>query len=226
TTGTLGYLALWPTGQPKPLVSTLNSVDGRIKANAALVGAGTGGAVSVYVADASHLILDINGYYAAPASAASGLAFYKLTPCRVMDTRAGLGPLGGPILTGGAARTVPMLASACGLPPTAVAYSLNMTIVPSGAVGFLTTWPSGSPQPLVSTLNDPTGTVVANAAIVPAGTGGSIDVFVTQSTHLLIDVNGYFAPPGAGGLLFYPQAPCRLVDTRNPAGPFGGPILS
>src|SRR5262249_45498479 len=70
-----------------------------------------------------------------------------------------------------------------------------------------------------------TGTVVANAAIVPAGTGGAIDVFVTQQTHLIIDVNGYFAAPTSGGLLFYPATPCRVGGTRNAPGPFGGPAL-
>jgi hypothetical protein len=226
TTRTLGYLSIWPTGQPQPpLASTLNSIDGRIKANAAIVGAGTSGAVSVFVLNDSHVILDINGYFALPASAPSGLVFYPLTPCRVMDTRLPIGPLGGPMLTGGASQTVPMLSSSCGLPATAAAYSLNMTVVPPDTLNYLTTWPSGAAQPLVSTLNDPTGTVVANAAIVPAGTGGSIDVFVTQQTHLIIDVNGYFAPPGARGLLFYPATPCRVVDTRKPPGPFGGPAF-
>jgi hypothetical protein len=224
--GSLSYLTIWPTGQPQPLVSTLNSLDGRIKANAAIVAAGTSGAVSVFTSDTSHVILDINGYFTTPANAPSGLLFYPVTPCRVMDTRNPPGPLGGLILAAGAGRTVPMLLSACGLPGSAAAYSINMTVVPTGSLGYLTTWPTGSPQPLVSTLNDPTATIVANAAIVPAGTGGSIEVFATDQTHLIIDVNGYFAPPTTGGLLFYALTPCRVVDTRNPPGPFGGPSLS
>ena len=87
-----------------------------------------------------------------------------------------------------------MLSSACGLPAGAAAYSLNMTVVPSGPLGFLTTWPTGQAQPLVSTLNAPKGFYVANAAIVPAGTGGSVNAFVTDTTHVIIDVNGYFGP--------------------------------
>src|SRR5262249_56515147 len=129
----------------------------------------------------------------------------------LMDRGLPLGPLGGPILTVGAGRTVPVLSSTCGLPGTAAAYSLNMTVVPTGTLDYLTTWPTGTAQPLVSTLNDPTGTVVANAAIVPAGKGGAIDVFVTQQTHFGIDVNGYFAPPASGGLLFYAATPRRSV---------------
>jgi hypothetical protein len=79
----------------------------------------------------------------------------------------------------------------------------------------------------VSTLNAPTGTVVANAAIVPAGTDGlgSIDLFAYDMTDVLIDINGYFAPPATGGLSLYPLTPCRVLDTRvirGGPGPFSG----
>ncbi len=67
-------------------------------------------------------------------------------------------------------------------------------MVPSGVLSFLTTWPTGGNQPGVSTLNSFDGSVVANAAIVPAGTGGSINVYVTDRTHVILDINGYFAP--------------------------------
>jgi hypothetical protein len=42
-------------------------------------------------------------------------------------------------------------------------------------------------------LNDPLGTVVANAVIVSAGTGGSVDVYASNTTDLVIDINGYYA---------------------------------
>jgi hypothetical protein len=54
--------------------------------------------------------------------------------------------------------------------------------------------------------------------IVPAGAGGAVDVFTTDATDLVIDVNGYFAPPGPGGLSLYTVTPCRVVDTRLPEG--------
>jgi hypothetical protein len=226
TAGSLDYLTIWPAGQPQPLVSTLNSSDGRVKAAGALVGAGAGGAVTVYVTDETHVIIDVSGYFVATVNAPAGLVFYPLPPCRVMDTRLPNGALGGPILTGGAARTVPVLSSSCAIPGGAAAYSFNMTAVPPASFNYLTAWPTGISQPFVSTLNDNTGGVVANAAIIPAGQQGSIDVFVTEQTHLIIDVNGYFAPPGTGGLQFYVLTPCRVVDTRNPNGAFGGPALS
>jgi hypothetical protein len=39
-----------------------------------------------------------------------------------------------------------------------------------------------------------TSTTVANAAIVPAGTNGSISIHVTHPTQVILDINGYFAP--------------------------------
>ena len=100
------------------------------------------------------------------------------------------------------------------------AYSLNFTAIPypdiGDQLGYLEVWPTGQqPQPPVSTLNNPTGTYVANAAIVPAGTGNDITAYASSDTDLAIDINGYFAAPGSGGLSLYPTAPCRVIDTRK-----------
>jgi hypothetical protein len=228
--GSLGYLALWPTGGTQPLVSTLNSTDGRIKANAAIVPAGTAGAVSVYATDTTDVVLDIDGYFVPPSvGGASSLALYTAAPCRVADTRNAAGALGGPSLAASVARKFPMLQSGCNLPATAQAYSLNFTAVPRKPLGYLTAWPSDQGQPFVSTLNAPTGAIVANAAMVPAARDGGVSVFATDATDLVIDVNAYFAPPASGGvgaLAFYAVTPCRVVDTRNAAGMLGGPVMS
>ena len=56
-----------------------------------------------------------------------------------------------------------------GIPSAAVAYSLNVTVVPAGPLGYLTVWPAGQSQPTVSTLNSLDGRVKANAAIVAGG---------------------------------------------------------
>jgi 6-phosphogluconolactonase (cycloisomerase 2 family) len=223
--GPLGFLTMFPCGQTLPLASTLNSIDGRVKAAAAIVPAGTSGGVCAFATNNTDLVLDINGYFVS-ASDASVLAFYPVAPCRLVDTRGAAGTLGGPSLIGNATRTFPILASPCQIPATAKAYSLNFTSVPKGSLGFLSTWPAGQPIPLVSTLNATTGAVTANAAIVPSGTNGDISVFVTNDSDLVIDINGYFAPPGTGGLSFFPLTPCRVLDTRNPAGakPFTGAI--
>ncbi len=223
--GPLGFVTVWPSGQTQPTVSTLNSLDGRIKANAAIVPAGAGGAISVFASDPANVVIDINGYFV-PVSVAQGLAFYPVTPCRLADTRNATGTFGGPSMIAGASRNFPVQSGPCGIPATAQAYVVNMTVVPSGSLGFLTAWPTGSQQPLASTLNALTGAITSNLAIVPAGTGGAISVYVTDRTDLVIDITGYFAPPGGGSLDFYSVSPCRVLDTRGAAAPLGGPAMT
>ena len=227
--GPLGVLTIWPAGQTMPNVSTLNSYSGNVVANAAIVPAGTNSAISVYVNNTTDLLFDINGYFAPPL--ASGLQFYPVTPCRIADTRTGAGftgAFGPPSMAAATQRSFPIPSSNCGIPATAAAYSLNFTVVPPGPLGYLTTWPTGKAMPNASTLNSYTGAVVANAAIVPAGTNSAISLYVNNATDVLFDINGYFAPPAAGGLQFYPVTPCRIADTRTGAGfpgPFGPPSM-
>ncbi len=217
--GPLTYLTIWPAGQTQPVVSTLNSLDGRVVANAAIVPAATGG-VNVFVSNATDVILDINGVFV-PAATANSQSFYPVAPCRVMDTRDGSlpGAFGPPSLAGGATRSFVIPASRCGIPNTAQAYSLNVTVVPHTGLQYLTIWPAGQPQPNVSTLNSFDGSIVANAAIVPAGLQGLTNVFVTNDTDVIVDINGYFAPPGSSGAeSLYTVTPCRVVDTRGGSG--------
>ena len=221
--GFLGYVSVWPTGQTQPVVSTLNSFDGSILANAAIVPAGAGGSINAFGSNDTDLVMDIDGYFITPG--VSSLQFYPLAPCRVLDTRNPYGTFGGPALAGGTTRSFPIPSGPCGAPINAAAYALNVTVVPHGSLGYLTAWPTGESQPVVSTLNSFDGTILANAAIVPAGAGGAVSFFVTNTTDLVVDIDGYFAPPGTGGLNFYAVSPCRVVDTRNANGPLGGPIM-
>lgn len=211
--GQLGYLTIHPAGEPRPVVSLLNSLDGRIKANSTILRAGTNGGVTVFVTGTTHVVLDINGYFAPPKE--QSLAFRYVTPCRILDTRNPNGPRGGPSLQAAVARTV-AIAGTCSIPASAKAYALNITAIPKSTLGYLTVWPTGQAQPTVSTLNAVTGTITANAAVTPAGNGGSIDLFANNDTDLLIDVNGYFdsAVEGTNYFSYFTVNPCRLADTR------------
>ena len=156
------------------------------------------------------------------------LQFLTLTPCRVVDTRGTNGTFGGPPIQGNNPRAFPLAQSGnpCGIPANAVAYSLNVTVVPITTLSYLTIWPTGEGQPAVSTLNSPDGRVKANAVIVPAGaSGGSVSVYVTNTTNVLLDINGYFIPSSGQTLAFYALTPCRVVDTRGANGDLGGPYL-
>ena len=133
----------------------------------------------------------------------AALPFIAIPPCRIADTRDGSFPanFGPPSLVGGATgRTFVIPSGPCpGLPADAGAWSLNFTVVaPPGTPpgGYLSVWPTGGTQPIVSTLNFTSNSILANAAVIPAGTGGGINVFVNFSTDLIIDVNGYYAGTG------------------------------
>ncbi len=136
------------------------------------------------------LFLSLLGTYAHAQTASN---FVSIAPCRVVDTReATRGNLGSPSVTARAQRDLPILESTCGLPANVTAYALNVTVVPHGSLGYLTVWPTGQQQPTASTLNSPSGAVIANGTIVPAGANGAISVFATNDTDLVVDVNGYF----------------------------------
>jgi hypothetical protein len=193
--GYLGFVTVWPTGNPRPNASTLNSWDGQVVANMAVVPGGVNHSISVYASNDTDFVIDINGYFASRGSPGA-LTYNAITPCRAFDTRSGQGKsgaLGPPILDGQTSRSFPIPSSGC-VPFDARAYSLNVTAVPPGYLGFLTAWPTGASQPFVSTLNSWNGQVVANAAILPAGPSGTISVYVSNPSHVVLDVNGYFLP--------------------------------
>jgi len=55
---------------------------------------------------------------------------------------------------------------------------------------------------------------VPTATVGLSGTG-QFRIFAERTLEAIVDVSGYFAPPGAGGLYFHPLAsPIRLMDTR------------
>lgn len=190
----LGFLTLWPNnGSARPVASSINALTGAVTANLAIVPAGSAGDIAAYATDATDMIVDVTGYFA-PPGLQGALNFYPLPPCRVVDTRLANGGLGGPVQQAVSTRDYPVLSSACGVPTTARAYSVNATVVPPGLLGFLTLFPVGVNRPVVSTLNAVDGSITSNAALVPAGVNGQISAYLTEQTHLILDINGYFAP--------------------------------
>lgn len=135
------------------------------------------------------------------ASAAGPFQFFSVTPCRIVDTRGIDGVTGGPALPSGMPRNFP-IAGQCGVPTTAKAATLNVTIVGPTADGFLSIWPQGTAMPLVSTINAAAGEpALANGAILPLTAFPALSISVvygtagiagSASTHVILDVTGYF----------------------------------
>ena len=155
--------------------------------------------------------------------AQSPQSFVAITPCRVVDTRQAA--MGGPFISAGSTRTFVIAnEQGCGVPTSATAYSMNVTVVPKGSVmKWVTLFPTGQSQPVASTLNSYTGLILANNATVPAGSNSSINAFATDDTDLILDVNGYFVPVGSQsgtGLAFGTGASAGAFDVAigNNAG--------
>jgi len=212
----LGFVTLYPDNQARPTASTLNSFDGRVVSNLAVIPAGSvPTSVTVYASDTTDLVVDAIGYFADPGP--DSLVLYPLPPCRAVDTRETNAPL-----AAGVSRDVAMNGR-CGVPANAAAVSVNLTAVPRGALDSLTLWSGGRPRPLASTLNAPSGQITANGALLATGANGALSIQASQATDFILDVNGYFGPPSDTGLYFNPVTPCRIADTRQN---FGGPILA
>jgi hypothetical protein len=89
----------------------------------------------------------------------------------------------------------------CGIPSVAGAISVNFTVVAAGGIpagSFLLAWPTGQPPPPTAIMTYGPGQVLSNAAIVPLNGAGQLTVNVSGSTHVIMDVNGYYAPAGVG----------------------------
>jgi hypothetical protein len=119
--------------------------------------------------------------------------FYPLSPCRVVDTRSATSTNGGPVLN-----TTPRsfrIRGNCGVPVTAQAVSLNVTVTAASLPSWVRLWPSAQTEPAVSNINfDPSFPALANGALVGLSANTN-DLSVRNSegtVHLILDVTGYF----------------------------------
>ncbi len=152
------------------------------------------GQVALFVSNASDLVA--NDHNIAPDLFAlvhdSSLDYYTLTPCRLLDTRQAQD---GPALASGTTKTF-QPRGVCGIPATARALELNVTVTAPTGDGYLTAYPGGTGMPIASTVNFVAGITRANNAVVPLGSDGTVAltplVGGAGTVHVVIDVAGYF----------------------------------
>jgi len=160
----------------------------------------------------------------APPAPSEG--FFTVPLCRIFDSRSTT------ILTSGQQRTI-QVAGVCGIPISAKAVSVNVTVVSPSGGGFMTFMPGNLPStPYAITppsINfDTTASARANNAVLRLATNNAgtliAQPFIPGSpgqVHLLVDVAGYFsedtvpAPGAQGPFGFQTVTPCRIVDTRT-----------
>src|SRR5262249_45544051 len=122
-------------------------------------------------------------------------SYFTVTPCRLLDTRNPAGLLGGPALAAGGLRSF-TVAGVCGVPGTAWAIAVNVTVVGPTAAGNLRLYPGGGPDPGTSTINFGPGQVRTNNAILSLAWDGKGTIGVHNASagtvHMVLDVVGYF----------------------------------
>ena len=210
-----GHITVYPSGEARPLASSLNPTAGVTSPNLVVVKLGVAGKVSLYNAvGATHLIADIAGYY---TDTGTGATFQATTPSRILDTRDGTGA---PAAQVGSDSTISVqITGVGGVPVTGVtAVVLNVTAVAPSMSGHITVYPSGEGRPLASNLNPTAGVTDPNLVVVKVGAGGKVNLYnAVGAAHLLADVAGYFTDAGTGAT-FQAATPSRILDTRDGTG--------
>lgn len=144
-------------------------------------------------------------------------AFTAVAPARIIDTRAP----GGGSLAAGESRVISVATDFDGsavVPAGAVAVAYNITSVDPAAAGHLRVMPGDVAATSASTVNFRPRESIANAAVVRLSADRTVRVYAAASTHVVLDVVGYYMP-GAGAL-FTSVNPARTYDSAlDPAGP-------
>ncbi|MFZ9628134.1 MAG: TolB family protein [Ilumatobacteraceae bacterium] len=210
------HLTVFPKGETRPNASSINAAPGRAIANAVTSALGDDGAISIYNLNGPvHVIVDLTGYFT-PDSLDGGGGFVSMAPERLVDTRL----LGG-ALASETSRSFDV-AGMDGVPDTATAVALTVVAVNPTARGHLRVYPGDTTRPGTSSVNFLPGQNTSNSVIVGIGDDGTIDVYNSAgTTHLVIDVYGFFDPASVNGG-FTGITPHRLLDTRTDVGPLVG----
>jgi Domain of unknown function (DUF4331) len=211
-----GFVTAYACDATRPLASSFNPIAGLITQN--LVGApiAADGTVCLFTSGSTDLVADLAGYHPADA------AYVATQPERLLETRTteaggqkgytGAKPSDGQTITLHVTGT-----GAAQVPADATAVYLNVTSTNSSAAGWVTVYPCGSPRPNASNVNLVPGAARATLVAAKVGTGGNVCLFVSRSTDLLADLEG-FAPASSS---FVATVPERLLETRIPDGQIG-----
>ncbi len=213
-----GFLTVHPCGSPRPDVSNVNVRSGTPTANVVVTALDPTREVCIYTSVATDLIVDITGYLGP-----NGAAFQELALHRSVDTRfAGQRPDGGTGRIGPGVIAIPT--ASLGVSSDASAVIVNITATQASASGYLTAFPCAENVPDTSNVNFTATEDRANQAVIGLAADGSLCVFASVATHVIVDVSGEFA--GSEGLPFAATVGARLVDSRNGAGGWTNPMTA
>lgn len=209
----IGYVTVYPCGDARPDASNLNFQPGETTSNAVIATIGAEGKVCVYTTSTLHLVVDVNGAYS-PTMGFGQL--HPLTPTRLYDSRQGA-----TLLAADSVTRISILGQAA-VPADATAAVLNVTATQPAGPGYLTVYPCGVERPEASNVNFGAGETVPNSVTAAIGSGGEVCVYASAATHLVVDLDGAYAPSAAGH--FGSVTPQRVLDTRGGELPAVGAV--
>jgi|GEM_PF-2564758 len=203
----VGFLTVHPCLDTRPGASSLN-FDGANTPNEIIAGLNVSGSLCVYSSVDTDVLIDVVGYIAAESD------YAPLPPARILETRPGKSTVDGQTagvgsLDGGQTFELPVLGRA-GVSADATAVVVNVTSIKAPANGFVTVHPCLDDRPGASSLNFSARSNRANEIIAEVSDAGTICLFASSETGLLVDVVGQLTPSTG----YTPVSPARLVDTR------------
>ncbi len=184
-----GHLTAFAGGTARPATSNVNYdwATGDTP-NLAVVPLGADGKISIANTSPGPvgIIVDVMGYILKGDAATKG-SVRSVAPARLLDTRAASAPAG----PGKDIRVT--IAGTGTVPAGAKAALVNLTATEPQSYGHLTAYPNGTTPPATSNVNYNRGQTVANFAVVPIGSDGTITVRNSSEgrTHVILDVVGY-----------------------------------
>jgi hypothetical protein len=184
-----GYATVYPCGSP-PTASNVNFRGGEAAANLVVATTTASATTCIFISAAAHVIVDLLGRFPSTAG------FTAVPPARLLETRSGLSTVDGAAndigLRVGPSVTTLQVNGRGQVPSTASAVVLNVTVDDARGPGFITVFPCDRPQPLASSVNYVLGSTVPNAVFTKVAADGTVCFYSNASTHLIVDVNGYF----------------------------------
>jgi len=211
-----GFVTAYACGATRPTASSFNPIAGTITQNLVAAPISADGTVCLYTSSSTDLIADLAGFHPSDAS------YVATNPERLLETRTteasgqigytGAKPADGSTITLHVTGT-----GAAQVPTDAKAVYLNVTSTNSSGAGWITVFPCGSTRPNASNVNLLPGVARATLVAAKVGAGGNVCLFVSKSTDVVADLEGY-APASSS---FVATVPERLLETRLAEGQVG-----
>lgn len=203
-----GWLALHPSDEPWPGSSSVNFGAGQTVPNMAVMAVGADGRLALRnCCGTVDAVVDVVGWYGGELDP-PGLGYQAMTPFRALDTRRDDVPVGA-----GESRVLSLTPIA---PFGAEAVVVNLTATDPTAPTYVTAYPAGTAVPTASSVNVVAGETHPNLVTVKLGPDGAIALYnFAGSTHLIVDVVGFYVPSRSPRGRVLTGTPERLFDTRT-----------